>query len=368
VVAFGVTGGSDIADHFPSDVRPLGIVLLSERLRPNARETVEFLQGQGVRLKVLSGDRPDTVAAIARDVGISGADHAVDGSELPHDAADLRESIERTTVVGRIAPEDKRRVVEALRDGGHYVAMIGDGVNDVPALKAARLAIAQGSGTQMAKSVADVVLLKTDFGAVPPMVGEGRQVLRNVQRVAKLFVTKSAFATFLILSIGLTSTAYPLLPRHLTLAASLTIGIPGFFLALAPSSGAFDATHFLRDTARFAVPAGTAAGLGVTAAYLFALNVAGLELVEARTVAVTVLIAVGLYLIYALEASRGRRRVAVSGLCGLMAVAYAFVLAVPWSRSFFELAVPTPAIVGIALVGAAIAVTGLLLTDDRFRP
>jgi cation-transporting ATPase E len=367
VVAFGVADAARLDDRFPDDVQTLGIVVLSERLRPNARETVEFLQSQGVRLKVLSGDRPDTVATIARDVGIEGADQPLDGRDLPSNPEELRSLLERRAVVGRIAPDEKRRVVEALRDGGLYVAMVGDGVNDVPALKAARLAIAQGSGTQMAKSVADVVLLKTDFGSVPPMVAEGRKVLRNVQRVAKLFVTKSAFATFLILSIGLTPTAYPLLPRHLTLAASLTIGIPGFFLALAPSSGAFSAKNFLRETARFAVPAGTAAGLGVIAGYLFALNVADLSLMQARTVATTILVAVGLYLIYALEASRGKRRAAVSALCGLMALTYAAVLALDWSRHFFALAVPTPAIVGIALVGAGIAVSGLLLTDDRFR-
>ena len=178
-------------------------------------------------------------------------------------------------MLGRISPEDKRRVVEALRDAGRYVAMVGDGVNDVPALKAARLAIAQGSGTQMARSVADLVLVDGDFAAVPAMVDEGRKILRNLQRVAKLFVTKSAFAAFLILSIGLTPTAYPLLPRHLTLAAALTIGIPGFFLALAPSAGA---VQLARVPAR-ARPLrrcrpGRRPGSASSPSYLFALNVA----------------------------------------------------------------------------------------------
>ena len=127
--------------------------------------------------------------------------------------------------------------MQALRDEGRYVAMVGDGVNDVPALKSSRLAIAQGSGTQMARSVSDLVLISGDFASVPPLVAEGRRALRNLQRVTKLYVTKSAFAAFLILTIGTSSDAYPLLPRHLSLAASLTIGIPTFFLALAPSSG-----------------------------------------------------------------------------------------------------------------------------------
>ena len=174
------------------------------------------------------------------------------------------------------------------------------------------------------------------------MVAEGRKILRNVQRVAKLFVTKSAFAAFLVLSIGLTPTAYPLLPRQLTLAASLTIGIPGFFLALAPSSGRYSSQGFLRELARFALPAGTAAGLGVLSSYLFALNVLDLELVEARTVAVTVLVLVGLYLILALEVSGRVRGAAVSTLCLVLLIGYVLVLLVPFARDFFSLAPAEP--------------------------
>ena len=174
--------------------------------------------------------------------------------ELPADPEQLRDVALRTAVVGRISPDDKRRFVQALADAGRYVAMVGDGVNDVPALKASRLAIAQGSGAQMAKSVADLVPVRGNFAVVPPMVEQGREALRNLQRVAKLYVTKSSFAAFLILLIGTTSTAYPLLPRHFSLAATITIGIPTFFLALAPSSGPWRSPGFAREVARFAVP------------------------------------------------------------------------------------------------------------------
>src|SRR5262249_37849644 len=151
---------------FPDEVRVLGLVVLAERLRPNAAETVAFFTEQEVQLKVLSGDSPATVGAIARDAGVPGTTPALNGEALPSEPTELREAGLSAPAVGRISPDDKRRVVHALTDAGRYVAMVGDGVNDVPALKEARLAIAQGSGTQMARSVADLVLVKDDFGAV----------------------------------------------------------------------------------------------------------------------------------------------------------------------------------------------------------
>ncbi len=356
VVAFGTTNGSLEEPH---DLSPLGVAVLAEELRPQARDTVQFFHDEGVEMKVMSGDAPETVGAIARDAGIEG--------EVVSGDAPLDELV-RASVVGRISPEGKRAVVEALKDSGRYVAMVGDGVNDVPALKASRLAIAQGSGSEMARSVADVVLVNGDFAAVPEMVAQGRKILRNLQRVTKLFAAKSAFAAFLILSIGLTDEPYPLLPRHLTLAATLTVGIPAFFLALAPSSGPWRTEGFLREVGRFAVPAGTFAGIGVLASYLFCLNVAGIPLEEARTAATTVLIAVGLYLVVALEASPGRRRAWVLCLVGVLTLIYFVVLAVGGLRHFFGL----ETLGGWGLLGAlggiAVALGGLLLTDDRFQP
>jgi magnesium-transporting ATPase (P-type) len=366
VVAFGVARGPIDADSSPVFDEPLGLAVLGERLRGDARETVEFLQSQGVRVIIISGDRPETVAAVAADVGIDGP--VLDGRDLPPDPAALLGLLEGDAVIGRISPEDKKRVVDTLTADGRYVAMVGDGVNDVPALKAARLAIAQGNGSQIARAVSDLVLVDGDFASVPALVAEGRRVLRNLQRVAKLFVAKSAFAFFLVISIGLTPQPYPLLPRHLTLAAALTIGIPAFFLALGPSEGKFGSDHFLFDVGRFAVPAGTAAGLGVLASFVFARNVGGLPLIEARTIATTVLVLVGLYLILVLEATTRRRAAAVVTLAGAMLVLYAFVLALPGTRHFFALTIPGPGGVFLALAGAAIAVIGLWLTDDRFVP
>jgi cation-transporting P-type ATPase E len=372
VVAVGTTetalGTVGPNDRPPGDLKLLGIVVIGERLRRQARETVEYFLSQGVDLLVLSGDRPETVAAIAREAGIPERGPALDGTQLPEADEALAETLKSTSVIGRISPEGKRRVVETLRNQGRYVAMLGDGVNDVPALKASRLAIAQGSGTQMARSVSDLVLVRGDFGVVPPMVVEGRKILRNLTRVSKLFVTKSAFAVFLIVSIGLTPTAYPLLPRHLSLAASLTIGIPGFFLALAPSVGSYQVKGFLRDVFRFAVPAGTAVGLGVLSSYTFVLQVLGRPLDEARTVATTVLVIVGLYLILALEASTPRRGAWVSILCLVLGGLYVVVLIFPFSRDFYALDVPSVLSFLSAVGGSILAIGGLALTDDRFIP
>jgi P-type E1-E2 ATPase len=376
VVALGTTGASferfDVVQFPdlppPGDLKLLGLVVLGERLRPEARETVEYFLREGVQLKVISGDAPETVAAIAADAGIPSTGPPLDGRNLPEDPIELRRAALDASVIGRISPDGKRRVIEALTEAGHYVAMVGDGVNDVPALKAARLAIAQGSGSQMAKSVADVVLVRGEFGVVPEMVAEGRKVLRNLQRVTKLFVTKSAFAVVLILTAGLLPSSYPVLPRHLTLAAAITIGIPAFFLALAPSSGPYRTDSFLREVARFAIPAGTATGLGVVSSYLFALNVINLPTIEAQTVSVTVLVIVGLYLVFVLEAAGRVRAALVSTLCVVMVVLYGLVLAFEGTRDFFQLAVPNAAIVLSAIGGSAVAICGLWLTDDRFVP
>jgi magnesium-transporting ATPase (P-type) len=358
---------SDDGADPPRSFLPLGLVVLAEQLRDEARETVDFFRREGVELKVISGDNPVTVAAVAADAGIEEPE-PLDGRELPTSPAELLRLVDEHSVIGRISPEGKRSVIEALRADGRFVAMIGDGVNDVPALKVSRLAIAQGSGVEMAKNVSDLVLVNGDFAAVPLLVDEGRKVLRNLERVTKLFVAKSVFAAFLIVTIGLTPTEYPFLPRHITLAGALTVGIPAFFLALGPSSGTFSTRGFLREVAGWAVPAGTATGLGVVASYLFALNVVRYSVIVSQTVAVTVLVLVGLFLILALEAAGRRRTTAVTALVVGLLVLYCLVLALPATRHFFQLAIPGPGAVVISLLGAGVAIAGLAVSSDSFVP
>jgi len=370
VIGFGTTTARFPADpdDGPPPLRTLGLAVLAEDLRPDTRKTVAYLVEQGVEIIVLSGDAARTAGSIANDAGIPERGPPLEGDALPAGDAELDRVATGLSVVGRISPEGKRRVIEALCRRGRYVAMVGDGVNDVPALKASRLSIAQGSGTQMAKAVADIVLVNGDFAAIPGMVAEGRQILRNIQRVTKLFVTKSVFAAFLIVAIGITPADYPLLPRHLTIVGTLTVGIPAFFLALAPSEGPWRTEGFLREIGRFSVPAGVAAGLGVTTAYLIALNVFDLGLLQSRTAATSTLIIIGLYLVLALEATSLRRARLVGILCASLLAVYSAILVVPGLRRFFELAVPNPAALALIAVGSAITIGFLWLTDDRFIP
>ena len=337
----------------PDGLAPLGIVVLAERLRDSADRTVAFFTSEGVALKVLSGDNPATVGAIARDAGIPAQSDALDGGALPDTDAALLEAVRAAPAIGRISAEDKARVVRVLSDAGEYVGMLGDGINDVPALKRARLAIAQGTGTQMARSVSDLVLVSGEFSEVPRIVHEGRQILRNIQRVARLFIAKATFTAFLLITVALTTGVFPLLPRQFTLTSSLTIGIPAFFLALAPSSGPWRTEGFLRAIAKFSLPAGLAAGIGILAAYLLARHAAGTTLEQARTVAAATVVSAGLAIVIALEDEPGRRRYAVIGLCALMAIAFVLVYVIPAGRHFFDLASPTAAMTASWAAGSA---------------
>jgi cation-transporting P-type ATPase E len=324
-------------------IEPIAVVALEEHVRPEAPDTIAFLRAQGVAVKVMSGDSPATVAAVAERAGITVEGPAIDGAGLP-EGADLADTATESTIFARLSPQQKRMLIESLGGSGRYVAMIGDGVNDVPAMKGSRLAIALGSGAQMAKSVADSVLVTDSFAAVPAAIGEGRQIILNIQRVARLFVTKSVFAACVILTFGLATAGFPLLPRHLTLAATITVGIPGFVIALIPANERPDTSTFLRRVARFSIPAGAVMAAAVLAAYLLERAVRVRSITDARTAAVTVFVALGLYLLLVLDPERMTESrpyaIGILALVGTLGAGYLLTLSFEPARDFFALAAP----------------------------
>jgi cation-transporting ATPase E len=364
VVAFGQSSEAlpEDPEHAPPPrLTPVALIVLEETLRADAAETIAFIREEGVDLKLISGDARATVTAVANAVGVPADAGVIEGSELPEDPQQLAAVAQRNTIFCRIAPEQKKALVEALRAAGRYTAMIGDGVNDVPALKQARLAVAMGSGAQVTKGIADVVLLKDEFARLPEAVAEGRRIARNIHRLGRLYLTKSVYAAALILLVAVPGFAFPFLPRHLTLAVFLTIGIPSFVLALAPSDGPLYRGRLLRALAAFAVPAGLATALGSILCFFLVDTVFGGSLEAGRTAATTTLIVLGLSFVLLLERGPGREHIAIQSymlamVAGLGAL-FALILAAAPVRDFFEMTLLTASEWFLALACAAIGLT-----------
>ena len=349
----------------PGEMTPIALVVFEENLRDGVTETLELMRKEDVSLKLISGDAPETVEAVARQVGIE-VDGTVTGDDLPDDPERLAEVAAANTVFARIRPEQKKDLVAALSDAGHFTAMIGDGVNDVPALKTARLAVGMGSGAQVTRSVADMVLLKDDFARLPEAIADGRRIARNIHRLGRLYLTKTVYAAALILLVSVPGFEFPFLPRQLTLAALVTIGIPSFVLALAPSDGPLYRGHILRALGAFALPAGIATALATIFSFLV-VDASG-SLDEGRTAATTTLVILGLAFILLLERGPGREHISIQGymlamVAGLGAL-FAGILAVDPLREVFEMTYLTGVEWFIALLAVAL---GLVIASLLWR-
>ena len=367
LAAEGVAGGKRIlvlarsasaidGSNLPGELRAASIVVLSEQLRQNAAETVRYLLSQDVAIKVISGDDPQTVAAVADRVGIPLLGEPVDARELPDHQAALEELVGRTSVFGRVRPGQKRDIIEALQSQGHVVAMTGDGVNDVSALKRADVAIAMGSGSQASRAVANIVLLESEFATVPQILAEGRRVIANIERVANLFVTKTVYAAVLALVVGILAMPYPFYPRQLTVISSLTIGIPGFFLAL--SRGAPRAQpHFVARIMRFALPAGLGAAAGTLATYIVARGPQHAPAPMAKTAAAASLFIIAIVVLALLARPLLPWRLL---LVSLMAGGGVVATAVPLSRRVFAFSIPPTHLLVVVLL-VALPIAGVLV-------
>ncbi len=263
VLLLGKYEGSSLKDGLTEQVVPLGYIILTNSIRENARETFSYFKEQGVCVKVISGDNPETVSEVAKRAGIEHADQFIDAGTLDTDSK-LTSALEEYTVFGRVTPKQKQKLVQALQKAGHTVAMTGDGVNDILAMKDADCSVAMASGSEAAAQAAQVVLLDSDFAHMPNVVIEGRRVVNNVQRSAVLFLVKNIFSILLALLSLVISFTYPLEPSQISLISMFTIGFPGFLLALEPNKNRIKG-HFLKNVLIKALPAGLTDVLAVGA-------------------------------------------------------------------------------------------------------
>ncbi|MEU1533723.1 cation-translocating P-type ATPase [Streptomyces fagopyri] len=333
--------------------RPTALVVLEQRLRPDAADTLRYFAEQDVRAKVLSGDNAVSVGAVAGKLGLSG--EVVDARRLPDEREEMAKSLDKATVFGRVTPQQKRDMVGALQSHGHTVAMTGDGVNDVLALKDADIGVSMGSGSEATRAVAQIVLLNNSFSTLPSVVAEGRRVIGNITRVATLFLVKTVYSVLLAVLVVCWRVEYPFLPRHLTLLSTLTIGIPAFFLALAPNTERAR-PHFVRRVMRYSIPGGVVAGVATFVTYLVARHhYTGPGELDAETSAATLaLFLISMWVLAIIARPYTWWRVALVASMGL---AFVVVLIVPWLQHFFALklvGVEMPWIaVGISVVAAA---------------
>lgn len=357
VVLLASAEGEIRGSEAPKVSRLLAFFALEDELRPHAEDTIRYFREQGVTLKVISGDNPATVSRIAKQAGIEGWEQAVDASTLRTEN-DILDACDRFTVFGRVTPAQKKMLVEALKKKGHSVGMTGDGVNDIPAMKAADCSIAMAEGTDAARHAAQLTLLESDFGVVPDIVLEGRRVINNITRSASLFLTKTIFSMLLSVLVLILPGSYPFQPIQMSLVSSTTVGIPGFFLAMEPC---FERIRgkFLRTVIARALPGGLAVAVCSALAMHMSVLDAGITHADCSTVATWV---TGLICVLVLWRScipmTPLRRVVVAG-----SFAAFFVTAIVVRNIFFLTRLSARGAAAVAILTALGA--GIVFLADR---
>ena len=373
-----VDSATDDGLSAPGTVVPRALIALEQRVRPDARETLDYFASQHVSVKVISGDNAVSVGAVAGSLGLGTVDDAVDARSLPTDRDELAAVIDGHTTFGRVRPDQKRAMVGALQNRGNTVAMTGDGVNDVLALKDADIGVAMGSGSSASRSVAQIVLLDNKFATLPYVVGEGRRVIGNIERVSNLFLTKTVYAVLLALMIGIAGVAgkvfgftpisYPFQPIHVTISAWFTIGVPAFVLSLAPNNERARG-GFVGRVLRLAIPSGIVIAVCTFVAY--ALVYPGGEGValgskdsiemtpeqtQAATTALITLIAIALWVLAVVARPYNWWKVVL--LVG-SALAYVLIFALPFTQDLFKLDPTDWSKTGIAVIASAIGIVAV---------
>ena len=365
----------------PGAVTPVALVVLEQRIRPDARDTLDYFASQHVSVKVISGDNAVSVGAVASSLGLQG--ETMDARELPTGPDELADTLQDYTTFGRVRPDQKRAMVHALQSRGHTVAMTGDGVNDVLALKDADIGVAMGSGSSASRAVAQIVLLDNKFATLPYVVGEGRRVIGNIERVSNLFLTKTVYSVLLAMLVGLAGLSsrwfgtdpllFPFQPIHVTIAAWFTIGIPAFVLSLAPNTERAR-PGFVRRVMTSALPSGLVVGIATFTSYLLAYQgraATEIEQTQASTAALITLLVSALWVLAVVARPYEWWRLALVAVSGL---AYVVIFSIPLARELFMLNTSNldtmSVALGMGLLGAVAVeviwwVQGAVLGDRR---
>jgi cation-transporting ATPase E len=339
--------------------QPIALITFRERIRSDAAQTVEYFREQGVSIRIISGDNPQTVAAVARDAGVRFEGVAFDARDLPTNTDELAEVMEKYTVFGRVTPEQKRDMVAALQLKGHVVAMTGDGVNDALALKKADMGIAMGSGSPATKAVSNLVLLDGKFSNLPGVVAEGRKVIANIERVSKLFLTKTSWALTLALVFGVMAWKFPFLPRQLSGIDSFTIGLPAFALALLPNARRY-VPGFLGRALSFTIPSGIAVALAVISLRLIT-DTEGWSVGEAQTATMITMSVTGIWVLSTLARPIDKIKLAI--FFGMIVLGV-LIFTVPLSTGYFGF---SPLTVNQLLLAFGLGLAGSVLIEIAHR-
>ena len=345
----------------PGRVEPVALVVLDQKVRPDARDTLDYFAGQHVSVKVISGDNAASVGAVAASLGLAGADAPVDARSLPDDLAALAGDLERSTIFGRVTPDQKRAMVGALQQAGHTVAMTGDGVNDVLALKDADIGVAMGAGSPATRAVAQIVLLDNRFATLPHVVAEGRRVIGNIERVSTLFLTKTVYSVLLALMVGIPgligfdALPYPFYPRHVTITGWFTIGVPAFVLSLAPNNERAR-PGFVSRVMRTAIPAGVIIAVACMVTYSLTYPGVGASdeaRTQASTAALITLTAIALWVLALVARPFAPWKVL---LVALMVAGSTLMFTLPLTQELFLLDPSNPEHLRIAFISAAVGI------------
>ncbi|UGQ60290.1 HAD-IC family P-type ATPase [Rhodococcus pyridinivorans] len=367
----------------PGTVTPVALVVLEQRVRPDAKPTLEYFADQQVDVKVISGDNAIAVGAVASSLGLPGSASPIDARSLPEGENELADVVEGSTTFGRVRPDQKRSMVGALQSRGHTVAMTGDGVNDVLALKDADIGVAMGSGSPATRAVAQIVLLDNKFATLPYVVAEGRRVIGNIERVSNLFLTKTVYSVLLAFLVGVSGVLsqvfdfeplpYPFLPRHVTIAAWFTIGIPAFLLSLAPNNERAR-SGFVSRVMRLAIPSGVVVGVATFVCYVLVYGgpeQTEQQKIQAGTSALITLLIIALWVLAVVARPYQWWKIVL--LAGSV-LGYVILFSVPFTREFFALdpsnvaystIAVTCGLIGVVLVEALWWVSGRLHGEHR---